>query len=39
MVDEERISVTPKGRMFVRASGMVFDKHLAQSTAKFSKLI
>jgi oxygen-independent coproporphyrinogen-3 oxidase len=39
VVDEERISVTPKGRMFVRASGMVFDKHLAQSTAKFSKLI
>jgi oxygen-independent coproporphyrinogen-3 oxidase len=39
VVDEHRISVTPKGRMFVRASGMVFDKHLAQSTAKFSKLI
>jgi oxygen-independent coproporphyrinogen-3 oxidase len=39
VVDEQRISVTPKGRMFVRASGMVFDKHLAQSTAKFSKLI
>ena len=39
VVDEERISVTAKGRMFVRASGMVFDKHLAQSTAKFSKLI
>jgi oxygen-independent coproporphyrinogen-3 oxidase len=39
VVDQERISVTPKGRMFVRASGMVFDKHLAQSTAKFSKLI
>jgi len=39
VVDDERISVTPKGRMFVRAVGMVFDKHLAQSTAKFSKLI
>jgi oxygen-independent coproporphyrinogen-3 oxidase len=39
IVDEHSISVTPKGRMFVRASGMVFDKHLAQSTAKFSKLI
>jgi oxygen-independent coproporphyrinogen-3 oxidase len=38
-VDAHSISVTPKGRMFVRASGMVFDKHLAQSTAKFSKLI
>lgn len=39
VVDDKRIFVTPKGRMFVRASGMVFDKHLAQSTAKFSKLI
>ena len=39
VVDAQRISVTPKGRMFVRAVGMVFDKHLAQSTAKFSKLI
>ena len=39
VVDAHRISVTPKGRMFVRAVGMVFDKHLAQSTAKFSKLI
>ena len=39
VLDDHSISVTPKGRMFVRASGMVFDKHLAQSTAKFSKLI
>lgn len=39
VVDAHSISVTPKGRMFVRAVGMVFDKHLAQSTAKFSKLI
>jgi oxygen-independent coproporphyrinogen-3 oxidase len=38
-VDVHSIHVTPKGRMFVRAVGMVFDKHLAQSTAKFSKLI
>jgi oxygen-independent coproporphyrinogen-3 oxidase len=38
-VDAHSIHVTPKGRMFVRAVGMVFDKHLAQSTAKFSKLI
>ncbi|MDO8249481.1 MAG: oxygen-independent coproporphyrinogen III oxidase [Rhodoferax sp.] len=39
-VDEHRIAVTPKGRMFVRAVGMVFDRYLAQqSTAKFSKLI
>ena len=39
VVDAQRITVTPKGRMFVRAVGMVFDRHLAQSTAKFSKLI
>jgi oxygen-independent coproporphyrinogen-3 oxidase len=39
VVDEKSISVTPKGRMFVRAVGMVFDRHLAQSTAQFSKLI
>jgi len=39
VVDAHSISITPKGRMFVRAVGMVFDKHLAQSTAKFSKLI
>ncbi|MBK7053026.1 MAG: oxygen-independent coproporphyrinogen III oxidase [Rhodoferax sp.] len=39
-VDENSISVTPKGRMFVRAVGMVFDKYLAQQTsAKYSKLI
>ena len=39
-VDAHSIQVTPKGRMFVRAVGMVFDKYLAQqSTAKFSKLI
>ena len=39
VVDGQSISVTPKGRMFVRAVGMVFDKYMAQSTAKFSKLI
>ena len=39
-VDAESISITPKGRMFVRAVGMVFDKYLAQQTsAKYSKLI
>lgn len=39
-VDEHSISITPKGRMFVRAVGMVFDKYLAQQTsAKYSKLI
>ena len=38
--DAERIQVTAKGRMFVRAVGMVFDKYLGQpSTSKFSKLI
>lgn len=39
-VDDHSIAVTPKGRMFVRAVGMVFDKYLAQQTsAKYSKLI
>jgi oxygen-independent coproporphyrinogen-3 oxidase len=39
-VDAECIQVTAKGRMFVRAIGMVFDKYLAQpSASKFSKLI
>jgi oxygen-independent coproporphyrinogen-3 oxidase len=39
-VDTHAISVTPKGRMFVRAVGMVFDKYLQQATAaKYSKLI
>ncbi len=39
-VDAHRITVTPKGRMFVRAVGMVFDSYLAQQThAKYSKLI
>ncbi len=39
-VDEEAIRVTPKGRLFVRASGMVFDKYLGQpTTSTYSKLI
>jgi oxygen-independent coproporphyrinogen-3 oxidase len=39
-IDEHSIQVTPKGRMFVRAVGMVFDKYLAlQTGAKYSKLI
>ena len=34
------ITVTAKGRMFVRAVGMVFDKYLQQTTsAQYSKLI
>ena len=39
-VDAYSIQVTAKGRMFVRAVGMVFDKYLAlQTGAKYSKLI
>ena len=39
-IDEHSIQVTPKGRMFVRAVGMVFDKFLTlQTGAKYSKLI
>lgn len=39
-IDADAIRVTPKGRMFVRASGMVFDKFLTQpTTSTYSKLI
>jgi oxygen-independent coproporphyrinogen-3 oxidase len=39
-VDPAAIRVTPKGRMFVRAVAMVFDKYLARTTtATYSKLI
>jgi len=39
-IDDDAIRVTPKGRLFVRASSMVFDKYLGQPTiVKFSKLI
>ena len=39
-LDDQAIRVTPKGRMFVRASGMVFDKYLTQpTTSTYSKLI
>jgi len=39
-IDSSSITVTPKGRMFVRAVGMVFDKYLQQATsAQYSKLI
>ncbi len=39
-VDASAIRVTAKGRLFVRASGMVFDKYLSQpTTSTFSKLI
>jgi len=36
----DAIRITPKGRLFVRASGMVFDKYLGQpTTSTYSKLI
>ncbi|QDZ27934.1 oxygen-independent coproporphyrinogen III oxidase [Noviherbaspirillum sp. UKPF54] len=36
----DSIRVTPKGRLFVRAIGMVFDKYLSQpTTSTYSKLI
>ncbi len=39
-IGPDSIQVTPKGRLFVRASGMVFDKYLEQPTAsRYSKLI
>ena len=39
-IDNNSITVTRKGRMFVRAIGMVFDKYLQQATsAQYSKLI
>ena len=39
-VDAAAIRVTAKGRLFVRASGMVFDRYLGQpTTSTYSKLI
>lgn len=39
-IDAERIAITPKGRMFVRAIGMVFDAYLGRpASASYSKLI
>jgi oxygen-independent coproporphyrinogen-3 oxidase len=39
-IDQTAITVTAKGRMFVRAVAMVFDKYLQQATAaQYSKLI
>jgi oxygen-independent coproporphyrinogen III oxidase len=39
-MDATAIRVTAKGRLFVRASGMVFDKYLTQpTTSTYSKLI
>jgi oxygen-independent coproporphyrinogen III oxidase len=39
-IDPTAIRVTPKGRLFVRAVGMAFDKYLTQpTTSTYSKLI
>jgi oxygen-independent coproporphyrinogen-3 oxidase len=39
-VDSQSIQVLPKGRLFVRAYSMVFDKYLSQeSGARYSRLI
>jgi oxygen-independent coproporphyrinogen III oxidase len=39
-IDAAAIRVTAKGRLFVRASGMVFDKYIGQpTTSTYSKLI
>ncbi len=39
-IDAAAIRVTAQGRLFVRASGMVFDKYLGQpTTSTYSKLI
>jgi oxygen-independent coproporphyrinogen III oxidase len=39
-IESTSIKVTRKGRMFVRATGMVFDKYLGQpTTSRYSKLI
>ena len=39
-VDRSSIRVRPKGRLFVRAVGMVFDRYLTQpTTSTYSKLI
>lgn len=39
-LDSQQLAITPRGRMFVRAVGMVFDGFLAQTTAAtYSKLI
>ncbi|HLU77593.1 MAG TPA: oxygen-independent coproporphyrinogen III oxidase [Burkholderiales bacterium] len=40
-IDDEWITVTPKGRLFVRAIAMVFDRYLRQSEmrARYSKVV
>jgi oxygen-independent coproporphyrinogen-3 oxidase len=39
-LDQNGVRITPKGRLFVRAVGMAFDRYLAQRTqANYSRLI
>ncbi|HJV84265.1 MAG TPA: oxygen-independent coproporphyrinogen III oxidase [Noviherbaspirillum sp.] len=39
-IDPTAVRITPKGRLFVRAVGMAFDKYLTQpTTSTYSKLI
>ncbi len=40
-IDDEWITVTPKGRLMVRAIGMVFDQHLrtVETRARYSKVV
>ncbi len=39
-IGRSQLTVTPRGRLFVRAIGMVFDKYLAEpSAARYSNLI
>ena len=39
-IDADALRVTPKGRLFVRAVGMVFDRYLGKPTVStYSKLI
>jgi oxygen-independent coproporphyrinogen III oxidase len=39
-LDQQGVQITPKGRLFVRAVGMRFDRYLAErTTAQYSKLI
>ena len=40
-IEDEWITVTPKGRLFVRAIAMVFDRYLrqGQTAARYSKVV
>ncbi len=40
VLNDDGVSIAPKGRLFVRAVGMVFDQYLSRQTlAKYSRLI